>query len=509
MEQIRWNEKWIDFRNLVDNSTIKKPTLVQIGNKPTVVGIKISGQFIVASTCRFSNDKCIPMEQEFILSSKHQGIWKVIYKGTLKRRSYIHRLTTTDIERIYILDAEKERSTRRSYICTKSIEAFDLMVYDEEDKTVADRRRIDRKMKRIEENVEFEVYDIGEVEYTPREGERTSQDYVAASKVKSRRFSFLMSSVQEKELLIRNRVLRSLYCITKNETHQRRFFLEVNEQSCDIRPIASEGSRELRYLHSTQNLFNYILSYDNTIPLCVKLIRGELPVKAVDMSDYLIFHRVLTGDHVPLCRVKDLEISLASPDLPLKLKVPIDENRWYSISEVHSAELLCMQLSLALFSRFESEVYVRIEGESSVAIGAKSKDNRKPLQSQKSIDPTDKHVGEWGVTSHDQMPTSNSQNHFIGEQPVYIEVLSTADKTMALQQATKLSRTNSSMHPVSDMLYRDHDRRSRENDVQNEQVHSKPSVGKSNPSQRKTTRDKPKTSSPQSLLSAASQSTKK
>ncbi|CAF3471453.1 unnamed protein product [Rotaria socialis] len=509
MEQIRWNEKCIEFRNLVDNSTIKKPTLVQIGNQATVVGIKISGQFIVASPCRSSNDQFIPMEQELILSSKHLGTWKVIYKGTLKKRSYIHRLTTTDIERIYILDAEKERSKLRSYICMKSIEAFDLTTHNEEDITVADGQRIDRKMKRIEENVEFEVYDIGEVEYTPREGERTSQDYVAAPKIKTRKFPFLMSSGKDRELLIRNRLLRTLYCVTKNETHQRRFLLEVNEQPCDIRPIASTGSTELRYLQSTQNLFNYILSYDNTIPLCVKLIRGELPVKAADVGDYLIFRRVLTGDHVPLCCVRDLKISLASPDLPLRLKLPIDENRWHSIPEVHSAELVCMQLSLALFSRFESEVYVRIEGESSVAIDVKSNNNRKSLHSHKSVDFVEKQVGEWEVASHDQIPTSKSQNSFNCAEPRYIEVVSAADKTMALQQATKMLGAKSSMHPVSDMLYRDHDRRLRENDVQCEQEHSKSPAGRSNPSQRKTTRDKSKTSSLQLLSSTAYQSTKK
>jgi len=77
-----------------------------------------------------------------------------------------------------------------------------------------------------------------------------------------------------KERLICNRVLRTLYCSTKNEPHKRRFRLEVNEQPCDIRPIASEGSAELRYLHSTQNLFDYLLNYGNDTVLYVKLIRG-------------------------------------------------------------------------------------------------------------------------------------------------------------------------------------------------------------------------------------------
>jgi hypothetical protein len=76
------------------------------------------------------------------------------------------------------------------------------------------------------------------------------------------------------ETLLRNRVVRTLYCTTKNEPHRRRFLLEVNEQSCDIRPIASEGSTELRYLHSTQNLFDYILNHGNHTFLYVQLLRG-------------------------------------------------------------------------------------------------------------------------------------------------------------------------------------------------------------------------------------------
>jgi len=80
--------------------------------------------------------------------------------------------------------------------------------------------------------------------------------------------------LQGTEQLIRNRVVRTLSCTTKNEPNKRRFLLEVNEQPCDIRPIASEGSTELRYLHSTQNLFEYMLTYGNNTSLYVKLLRG-------------------------------------------------------------------------------------------------------------------------------------------------------------------------------------------------------------------------------------------
>ncbi len=52
----------------------------------------------------------------------------MISKSTSKGEGYIHRLTTKDIERIYKQDVRNERTTRRSYICTKDIEGFDLHI---------------------------------------------------------------------------------------------------------------------------------------------------------------------------------------------------------------------------------------------------------------------------------------------------------------------------------------------------------------------------------------------
>jgi len=57
------------------------------------------------------------------------GIWRVISRTALKKEGHIHRLTTKDIERIYKQDFKNERSTPRSYICTKDIEAFDVHIH--------------------------------------------------------------------------------------------------------------------------------------------------------------------------------------------------------------------------------------------------------------------------------------------------------------------------------------------------------------------------------------------
>ncbi|CAF5126974.1 unnamed protein product, partial [Rotaria sp. Silwood1] len=120
MEHIHWIEKSIEFQNLIDDPTIHKPTLVQSGDQPFIVGVKINGQFIMASPCKVHKDRFIPMEQEIVLSSKHKGgLWKVISKVTSEKVERIHRLTTKDIERIYRQGIKNQRITPRSYICTK------------------------------------------------------------------------------------------------------------------------------------------------------------------------------------------------------------------------------------------------------------------------------------------------------------------------------------------------------------------------------------------------------
>lgn len=153
---------------------------------------------------------------------------------------------------------------------------FCYVLYECIDPAVANGQRIERRAKPIEENVEFEIVDIGEVEYTPSEAELTSHDYILVPKGKQPTLlQLLLPGVIEQEHVIRNRVVRALHCRTIGETRRRHFILEVSEHPCEIRPIASEGSSELRYLHSTQNLYNYMLSHENNTVLYVKLLRGN------------------------------------------------------------------------------------------------------------------------------------------------------------------------------------------------------------------------------------------
>jgi hypothetical protein len=78
----------------------------------------------------------------------------------------------------------------------------------------------------------------------------------------------------------------------------------------------------------------------------------------------MVLKNTLNGDKIPICRVEDLEITLVSPDLPVKVRLPTkSEHQWRSLSEIRAAEVQCMQLSLALLARHESEMYVTIEAE--------------------------------------------------------------------------------------------------------------------------------------------------
>ncbi|CAF2370973.1 unnamed protein product [Rotaria sp. Silwood2] len=430
MDRIRWSEKLIPFRSLVNNPAITKPVLVQIGSKAIVVGEKINGEFLMASPSKVSGDRFDVMEQEIVLSSKHTGfffctykktlsnslilgVWRVISKATSSKEGHVHRLTTKDLERIHKQDILNERATPRSYICIRDVEAFELMIHSN-DESVFNGHRVDRRMKLIEENVEFEIYDTSEVEYTPSEGERTSQDYVIAPKAKQATLlQLLLPGVVAQEQLIRNRVVRAIHCKTKGETRKRHFLLEVNEQPCEIRPIASDGSTELRYLHSTQNLYDYMSSYGNDTILYVKLLRGDPPMKAIEFDGYMVLKSTLNGDKIPICRVEDLEVTLVSADLPVKVRLPTrNEHIWRSLSEVRAAEIQCMQLSLALLARHESEMYVTTETPRNTKKYLESTYNQqlRTTNSHKSSNAIKKHIEECEKVFGNNNNNNNNNN---------------------------------------------------------------------------------------------------
>lgn len=51
----------------------------------------------------------------------------MISRATLRKEDHIHRLSTKDLERIYQQDIQNERTTPRSYICIRDVEAFEVI----------------------------------------------------------------------------------------------------------------------------------------------------------------------------------------------------------------------------------------------------------------------------------------------------------------------------------------------------------------------------------------------
>lgn len=323
--------------------------------------------------------------------------------------------------------------------------------------------RADRKKISIKENVEFIITDVGEVEYTPKESELTSQDFVEIPKTKPGSLRHLFLPIRhDTEEVIRNRVVRAIYCTTKNESHRRHFLLEVNEQPCDIRPIASAGSKELRYLHSTENLFNYILKYGNDTSLYVKLFRGDLPTKAVEFDGYMVFRSVLDGDSIPMCRTDNLEMTLISPDLPVRVKLPIGDDNWRSLREIRAAELQCMQLSIQLLSRHESEMYVTIETEKNLSnyLQTDSNHGQRTENFRRSSDESRRQIEECEQIPDRQFVGSKQKTIVpVGRTTQITRNLSGEERKSIKPITPKLTRSLPLSHPLSDQLYRNDEQR--------------------------------------------------
>ena len=127
------------------------------------------------------------------------------------------------------------------------------------------------------------------------------------------------------------------------------------------------------------------------------LCLGDPPIKAVKFDGYLVLKSTLNGDKIPICRVKDLEITLVDLDLPLRVQFPSrDKQDWRSSSELHAAEAQCKQLSLALRARHESEVYVATEAQRNTAdyLHSSYKEDLRSIRSPRSAESTGKHLEE-------------------------------------------------------------------------------------------------------------------
>ncbi|CAF1032684.1 unnamed protein product [Rotaria sordida] len=114
-----------------------------------------------------------------------------------------------------------------------------------------------------------------------------------------------------------------------------------------------------------------------------------------------------------------------------------------------------MQLSRALLSRDESEVYVTIEDDKTIVNYLKSNDNQ--LQ-QKSSNTNEKHINEIEIIRNNQISNPKTENKVHFKQLVSIKKFSNNDKIISNQQKIILG------HSTSNKLYQNHDKRLKQNE---------------------------------------------
>jgi hypothetical protein len=163
----------------------------------------------------------------------------------------------------------------------------------------------------------------------------------------------------------------------------------------------------------------------------------------------VVLKNTLNGDKVPICCVENRQVMLVNPDLSVKVKLPIDEHKWFSLPEIRTAELQCMQLTLALLTRHESEIYVTVEGEKKTG----SNEKQRLFTSQQSSETIKKHTEERERIPHSQIWKCKSEEDLnVGQRK---ELKSDESKS----QTPKLSRATQLFHPASDKFYRNDEKR--------------------------------------------------
>jgi hypothetical protein len=216
----------------------------------------------------------------------------------------------------------------------------------------------------------------------------------------------------------------------------------------------------------------------------------------------MVLKSTLTGDRIPICHVDDLDVSLVPPDLPVRVRLPVGDNTWRSLSEVRAAELQCMQLSLALLSRHESEIYVTIETENNTRNYLQSSYNQdqQAIVSRQSSNTVKKHLEECETIFNGHTTKSKASNDLRSLQS---KTIMNDDRKMTRQlssnhqESPKITRISSiSSHPTSDKFYRKDEKRSIEDKHRIEPQR----LDKANLSGQVIVRNKPASSSSRSVF---------
>lgn len=176
----------------------------------------------------------------------------------------------------------------------------------------------------------------------------------------------------------------------------------------------------------------------------------------------MVLKATLNGDKIPICRVEDLEITLVSPDLPVKVRLPTNEQLWRSLSEVRAAEVQCMQLALALLARHESEMYVTMGDDTAPT---NSYQEQQSHRSHQISDVRKKHLEECGKVfgSYPKMKVDDDMYSYESREKQQ-RFHQTSSRSM--DEPARLSRHSS--HSTSDRSYRStHDRHIEQEDSHN------------------------------------------
>jgi hypothetical protein len=179
----------------------------------------------------------------------------------------------------------------------------------------------------------------------------------------------------------------------------------------------------------------------------------------------MVLKNTLNGDKIPICRVEDLEITLVSPDLAIRVRLPTKgEQQWRSVSEVRAAEIQCMQLSLALLARHESEMYVTIEAEKNTTNYLQSSYNQdqRTTKSRQPSEAIKKHLEEcekvFSTNTKSKSKTADDSNSYYSSDNL-TKSSAISGKTLPKQSSTEhhessKSSRNHASHAASDKYYR-------------------------------------------------------
>jgi len=162
----------------------------------------------------------------------------------------------------------------------------------------------------------------------------------------------------------------------------------------------------------------------------------------------MVLKNTLNGDKIPICRVEDLEVTLVSPDFPVKVRLPTKgEHLWRSLPEIRAAEIQCMQLSLALLARHESEIYVTTGAE---------KNSANFLQTDSNPEPRSNNPEQRSNYSQEQRTNNNQEprTYYSQEQREYKSRPDVDAKKKHIEECEKVFATTTKSKPVvSDDMY--------------------------------------------------------